>query len=342
MTKKATIREVAELAGLSVTTVSLVLNGKGQRFADETRSKVRAASKRLGYHPDYFARGLVGQRGSSIGVVVPDILNPFFATFVQQISEVAIPEGYFPQIFSVNGFHENVDNFIEQFAGGTQRGLILAAPDASEEIVSNLTQVGSLPVVLIDQAEMSSDSDRIVIDETDAGESIAKHLIELGHQRIAMVIPEKLPVNLKRRLSGFQKAFNNAGIPFPEDLIYRRSFGPEGGLEAVSAVLKSNATAIIAVNDDMAVGVYRGLSAAGKKIPEDYSVVGFDDIPLAQYLTPQLTTVRQPMQQLAETAISCIIDRFDHPDRPSQIFRLKTHLVVRDSTNKLNRERRKN
>lgn len=332
MAKKVTIRDVAEAAGLSVTTVSLILNGKGARFAADTQARVRHCAKALDYHPDYFARGLVGQRGNSLGIVVPDILNPFFATFVQQVSEVAIPQGYFPQVFSVNGFHENVGHFIEQFAGGTQRGLILAAPGASSEIVDKLTQSDNLPLVFTDQAEVSTGGDMVLIDEAIAGQAIAEHLLKLGHRRIALVVPQTLSLNLVKRFSGFQTAFAAYGVPLPDDLIFRERFGPDGGEAAATKIVATDATAVIAINDDMAVGVYRGLMAQGKRIPADYSVVGFDDIPLASYLTPQLTTVHQPIHALAEKAVSRIIDRLAHPSLPLEVTHLATRLVVRGST----------
>ncbi len=135
MKKKVSITDVAKETGLSVTTVSQILNGKGARFSEKSRKRVLAAKEALGYEPDLFARGLVGKRGNSIGVVIPDMMNPFFASFVVSVEKAAIPRGLFPQIFSINGFHENVDYFIRQFLGGTQRGLILAAPEASQEIV---------------------------------------------------------------------------------------------------------------------------------------------------------------------------------------------------------------
>ncbi|MCG4281660.1 LacI family DNA-binding transcriptional regulator [Lacticaseibacillus saniviri] len=340
MKKKVTIREVAERAGISVTTASLILNGKGDRFSEKTRQKVKLAQQDLGYHPDYFAQGLVGQRRNSIGIVIPDILNQFFANFVQSIEQEAIPQGYFPQVFSVNGFHENIDYFIEQFSGGTQKGLILAAPGASQEIVDKVQTSTNVPMVFTDQAEVTKNGDVVLINEAEAGEIIASHLLALGHRRIAIVLPNDMAVNLFKRFSGYQAAFAKYNIPLPEELIFRTSFDPEGGRDVIQKIVQTDATAIIAINDDMAVGVYRGLQAQGKKIPDDYSVVGFDDIPLADFLTPPLTTMAQPINELGKMTVDMVLQRINEPKKAYKTVRLKAKLTVRESTRELKEEKR--
>ena len=293
MKKKVSITDVAKETGLSVTTVSQILNGKGARFSEKSRKRVLAAKEALGYEPDLFARGLVGKRGNSIGVVIPDMMNPFFASFVVSVEKAAIPRGLFPQIFSINGFHENVDYFIRQFLGGTQRGLILAAPEASQEIVQKVGKQLNLPMVFTDQATTLMTGDSIRIDERHAGFLVADHLLQLGHRRIAFVLPQRLTVNLKDRMAGYQQAFAQYGVP--------SAFNPEGGRQAVAQIVKTDATAIIAINDDVASGVYRGLYEQHKRIPADYAVVGFDDVTQARFMTPGLTTLAQPIDQLGNT-----------------------------------------
>ena len=335
MKKKISITDVAKETGLSVTTVSQILNGKGARFSEKSRKRVLAAKKALGYEPDFFARGLVGKRGNSIGVVIPDMMNPFFASFVVSVEKAAIPQGLFPQIFSINGFHENVDYFILQFVGGTQRGLILAAPEASQEIVQKVEDQLHLPMVFMDQATTLTSGDSIRIDDMYAGHLLADHLIKRGHRRIAIVLPEQLTFNLQDRLAGYRHAFDLHDIEFDSRLIFRTTFDPEGGRQAVDQIVKTDATAIIAINDDVASGVYRGLYEHHKRIPEDYAVVGFDDVSQARFMTPGLTTIAQPIDELGQRAIDMLLAQMagDHQDR--NVIELPVKLIERGSTKRI-------
>lgn len=333
MAKKVTIRQVAERAGISVTTVSQILNGKGERFSEITRKKVKAAQAELGYEPNYYARAMVGARTSSFGVVIPDIMNPFFASLAVSVEHASLPLGYFPQVFSINGSAANVDYFIQQFAGGTQQGLIMAAPGVSQEIFERLG--GQLPMVLTDQADVDAAVDRVMIDNQGGGANIAGKLLQQGHTRIAIVIPETLPENLTSRVAGYRQAFMDAEVKFPEDLVFHVPFSPSGGQQAVSKIVATDATAIIAINDDVANGVYRGLFLLGKRIPQDYSVVGFDDISQAAFMTPALTTVAQPMSALGAQLVDLLMARLAAPTRRAQIERLPVRLVERESTKSL-------
>ncbi|WP_334351454.1 LacI family DNA-binding transcriptional regulator [Companilactobacillus sp. HBUAS56257] len=333
---KTTIKDVALKAGISVTAVSLILNGKGERFSSETKRKVHQAQLDLDYYPDYYARGLVGQRNNSLGIVIPNIKNPFFSCLALSIEQAAIPKGYFPQIFSVNGFKENIDYFIEQFASGTQKGLILAAPGASKEIVDKLSLHNEIPMVLTDQADLSTDDDRVLIAEEKSGKEIANYLISLNHRRIAFVIPKKLTMNLVKRFTGYTQAFVEHGLEVSEDLIFRTDFNPEGGVKAAKEIVKTDATAIIAINDDVAMGIYKGLNLLGKTVPGDYSVVGFDDFNLNKYLIPSLTTMAQPIDLIGQKVVDLLIERIKYPNRPSKKIVLDTKLKIGDSTRKLN------
>ena len=335
MKKKISITDVAKETGLSVTTVSQILNGKGERFSEKSRKRVLAAKKALGYEPDFFARGLVGKRGNSIGVVIPDIMNPFFASFVVSVEKAAIPQGLFPQIFSINGFHENVDYFIRQFLGGTQRGLILAAPEASQEIVQKVEDQLHLPMVFMDQATTLTSGDSIRIDDFHAGFLVADHLIKRGHRRIALVLPEPLTFNMRDSLAGYQHALDSHNVALDPQLIFRATFDPEGGRQAVDQIVKTDATAIIAINDDVASGVYRGLYEHHKRIPEDYAVVGFDDVSQARFMTPGLTTIAQPIDELGQRAIDMLLAQMagDHQDR--NVIELPVKLIERGSTKRI-------
>lgn len=333
--KSTTIRDVAQYVGISVTAVSQILNGKGDRFSKETIRKVQEAQRVLNYHPNFYARGLVGQRSNSIGIVIPNIMNPFFASLVLSVENAAIPKGIFPQVFSVNGFHENIDYFIEQFISGTQKGLILAAPGASQEIVDKLATSNNLPMVMTDQADLNGKYDMVLINELKAGEMIASHLLELGHTRIAIVLPFGLTLNLKHRFDGYKSAFQKFQAKVPLDLVFQTNFDPSGGVDAVDKIIKTDATAIIAINDDVAIGIYRGLASRSKRIPEDYSVVGFDNISLTDYLVPRLTTIEQPIDDIGERSVQMLVNKMNDPMIKQQSVILDVKMRIRESTKKL-------
>lgn len=327
--KKTTIKQVADVAKVSPTTVSLILNGRGARFGEKTKTRVLEAAKQLNYRPDYYARGLAGQRDNRIGVIVPDIQNPFFTELFTSIQDRTIERGYYPEVFSVKGFEKNLDTFVSQFINGTQQGLILAISGVATEIIPRIKSIyPNLPLVLTDQADANNES-RIMIDEYQAGYQAASFIVEQGHKKITLVMPHESSMNMRLRLKGYHDALRDGGIKRESLQELRTELSIEGGLAVTKEITLGPSTAIICASDYMAIGLYTGLQRLGKRIPTDYSIIGFDNILLSKYQVPALTTVAQPIGKLAELSVESVLSQIQG-EAVNDVL-LPVELVIRDS-----------
>ncbi|SEM61000.1 transcriptional regulator, LacI family [Ligilactobacillus sp. WC1T17] len=332
MKNKVTIKDVARHAGVSMTTVSLILNGKSKRFTERTRQKVFEARDKLNYVPDFNARNLITNAVKTIGVIVPDIGNPFFSTFVKSIEHSAMEENYIPLILSSNANKELELKYLDQLVHRSVNGLIIASPSTGQKEIDSLLKKNHIPYLLIDQN--SADGDRVMTDDALGAKLAVDHLIQLGHRKIAMIMAQNPTDNLKRRLQGYKNALASHHIPFDEKLVIPTEMTKLGGVLAAKKLIQTEASAVLTVNDEVALGLYRGLNMAGKKIPADYSVVGYDNIDLDEYLNPPLTSIAQPINDLGFYAFKLLCQRIDQNDGPAQEITLPVKLVVRDSTTK--------
>ncbi|MFT8412494.1 MAG: LacI family DNA-binding transcriptional regulator [Schleiferilactobacillus perolens] len=332
MKKTVSIRDVAALAGTSVTTVSLILNGKGERFSSDTTSRVLASQKKLGYYADFFARGLVGQESHSLGIIVPQMTNPFFAELADGIAETAKEAGYFVQVFDVSHYTDRLDFLMTQFVSGTQRGLVLAAPKVSKDILQQIAKANDIPYVLTDQADGDLPGLRVSIDEQAGGHLAIEHLLSLGHRHLAIVLPANLPFNLVKRFTSYCDALTAAGIDRDQVDIIRTPLSRSGGYKAATQIVQnSRVTGVVAINDDVAIGIMKGLADLGKGVPTDYSVIGYDDTDFASYVTPRLTTIHQPVNAIGRASAQALIAQIDRR-QPTSPAALPVSLVVRHST----------
>ncbi|RRK09595.1 LacI family transcriptional regulator [Lactiplantibacillus garii] len=334
MANKITIRDVAQEAGVSVTTVSQILNNKGDRFSSLTQQKVRAARKRLNYIPDFNAQYLIRKSSRTIGVLIPDISNPFFSQFITGIQNKAMEMGYVPLIFGFNNNSQRASKYLEELIKRAADGMIIASDILDTTDIDKILKDNHIPYILLDRSSTSvSDSDHLMVDDYNGGQQVAQFLIEQGHQHLAVVMPESASVNIQRRWEGFYQV-----VEAHQNVSVDRVFAPlskVGGRQAAQAVIKlPNVTGLFAINDEVAMGIYRGLEDHGKQIPVDYSVIGFDDIDIDQYMKPTLTTVHQPILRLGEQATEMVISRIESPSKPVQSNKLPVELIIRESTNK--------
>lgn len=334
MTNKVTIKDVARRAGVSMSTVSQILNGKEQRFSSDTRRRVLQARDELGYVPDFNARNLIMNSVKSIGVIVPDISNPFFSTFIKSIEQLAMEQNYIPLILSSDGNQELERSYLEQLINRSIDGIIIASPSVGQEEIDTLLKKNRIPYLLIDQNPVS-DGDRVMTDDFHGAGLAVNHLARLGHRRIAMIMAARPSDNLRRRLSGYIEALRENGIEFDKNLVIKTEMSKIGGLNAARKLVRTDATAVLTVNDEVAVGLYRGLQSLGKRIPDDYSIVGYDNIDLDEYLTPPLTSISQPIHELGATAFRQLTARISNPDLPNREVILPVKLVRRGSTRKV-------
>ncbi|WP_172586236.1 ribose utilization transcriptional repressor RbsR [Ligilactobacillus agilis] len=334
MKGKVRIIDVAQKAGVSVTTVSQILNGKGERFSQATQDKVRKIRDELGYVPDFNARNLIMGSAKTIGIIIPNITNPFFATFVRGVEVAAQRGDFIPLVLSGNGNPDLERQYVEQLIQRTVDGLIIASPAVNKDTIDHFLKANGVPYLLIDQNPLD-DGDRVSTDDYLGAKLAVEHLIELGHKRIAMLYCDKPSVNQAQRLQGYKDQLQSAGLESTDDLIVTGPLSKLGGYQASEQVLQTKASAVFAVNDEMAIGLYRGLNERGLEVPADLSIVGYDNIDLSEYVNPPLTTIAQPVFEMGQVAFRTLLQRIEQPDAPAQKIKLPVELVVRESSRKV-------
>lgn len=332
MKHKVTIRDLAKAAGVSVTTVSQILNGKGQRFSQATQQRVLELRDQMNYVPDFNARNLIMRSSKTIGVLVPNIGNPFFSTFIRGVQEAARQAKFMPLIFSANHEEKLERYYLGRLIERAVDGLIIASSSITTDTIEQLLKPNDIPYLLFDQNEANG-GDRLLIDDYQGGYLAAEHLAGLGHQHVVSIMPENMTDNLNHRLRGLIDGLRKHHVDFNEqtDVIYGE-LTKHGGYSCTKGVLEEHPTAVFAANDEMAIGLYRGLAENGVSVPDDISVVGFDDIDLAEYVTPKLTTIQQPIREIGEQATEMLFNRIKNPDAAIQTSYFGVKLVVRDST----------
>jgi LacI family transcriptional regulator len=316
----ATMNDVARVADVSIATVSHVINGT--RFVSPERvERVHAAMRELDYTPDATARSLRVGRTDTIGLVIPDNSNPFFAELARWIEDAGFEAGYTTILANSNERPYRERRYITTLLSKRVDALITSLRKAR------------IPIVVMDRDVALPMADVVLYDNAAGSGDVARHLLELGHTQFACVAgPPGVPAE---RLEGFRGALREAGISVDDDAVVAGDFHFAGGREATRKLLATGKpfTALFAANDLMAAGAIRELTAHGLNVPQDVSVVGFDDAPIAEMISPPLTTVRQPLQDMADVAVSLLLARVSNHagKRPARRV-LRTSLVVRDST----------
>lgn len=330
-----TIRDVAEKAGVSTTTVSHVINGS--RFvSDAAARRVRRAMKTLNYQPNAVARSLRRKHTHTLGLVLPDSSNPFFAEVARGIETYAFQQGYTVIFGSSDGDLEKERAYLRVFIEKQVDGIVFVAAGESAQNIEQL--LGKhLPLVVVDRDFRRVVADFVVADNRQGGHLAASHLIELGHRAIACIAGPSTVTPSAERVTGYRDALEEHSIAFDPRLVRRGDFGAASGFEATRSFLSrrgsNRPTAIFACNDMMALGALGALYQLGLHVPDDVAVVGFDDIVLASYTAPPLTTIQQPKYEMGELAAKLLIERIrSEPKRKPERHLLPTKLVVRAST----------
>ncbi|MDR7484425.1 MAG: LacI family DNA-binding transcriptional regulator [Armatimonadota bacterium] len=328
----ATIREVARAAGVSVATVSRVVSGSAHRVSDPTRHRVLAAVARLGYHPNLVARGLKKRVTGTIGLIVPDISNPFFPAIARGIEDVASRAGLAVLLCNTYEDLAKERTYLGVLRKRMVDGLIFATVGANTGHLRMLRRQG-VPVVLVARAPDGVEMDAVLVDNRRGAREATEHLLRLGHRRIAFIGgPATLPV-ARERLAGYCDALQAVGIPVDPARIGHGDFHADGGAAVVAALLRRGAafTAVVAANDLMAIGAMRELRRWGRRLPDDVAVVGFDDITFASLVDPRLTTVAQPKYRMGCLAMERMLELLGGADRTPRRLVLEPRLIVRDS-----------
>lgn len=342
---RVTIHDVAAAAGVSASTVSLVLNGHLNRMRPDTSERVLKAVADLGYSTNEMARALKTGYVPTIGLVVPTVANPFWGEFARCVEHAAMARNYQVLLCNGEGATEREQRYVESMLARGIRGVILGSSPLSLRHIAGVTKRG-LRVVAFDRLTVSEaglDLDSVRVDNTLGARLAVEHLLGLGHRRIAFVSGAVSSASRRDRLEGYRATLAAAGIAPDPNLIWTGNVNPsddeevatEIGRAAAVALLKraDPPTAFFAVNDMTAVGVYAGCRELELAVPDDISVVGFDDIRLCQILNPPMTTVRQPLAALMQAAVERLIDRMEGKERePPVHLTLPPEFVVRKST----------
>jgi LacI family transcriptional regulator len=330
--RRLTIRQIADLAGVSIATVSRVLNGRDD-VADETRDLVSRVIRENGYTASRSARGLSAGRTGLVGILVPLVFPAYFAGILAGAAEALSERDLQIVLSPTGGQHEREVSVIDRMHGLTDGALIILPEESSEEL-ERLLEGGYRFVVVDPLMPLDERIPSVSAAHTSGADQAMRHLLELGHRRIAQICGPRGWVATEDRRRGYRAALAAAGI-LPDPALEVEAV-PETvpGREAAERLLDLSEppTAIFAFNDNIAVGAIQAARARGLRVPEDLSVVGFDDVESATVVTPALTTVRQPLAEMGRTAVSLLNRLLERQRFETLHVELATRLVVRDST----------
>ena len=310
-----TIQDIAKHANVSKSTVSRVLNASSV-VNTETREAVEQAMAALNYRPNVLAQNLANGRSMTIGIVTQNIGSPFYDSVAQGVIEGLANTGYSP-IFVDGQWHKNTEiEVIQTLIGRQVDGLVLIGGDIQAAEVDQLKT--RLPIILVARQLPGWECQSVCVDNELAGYEATKHLIEHGHRSIALIHGIKEQPDAVNRLEGYKRALHESNIKFDSNLVFQADFSAQSGVMAVTSLITRgvNFTAIFAENDMMAMGARLGLSRYGFRVTDDISVVGFDDQAEAAFMTPPLTTMRQPAVQMGKSAAAALL----HSIRGEQFY----------------------
>jgi len=333
---RVTIREIADLAGVSIATVSRVVNGR-EDVSDETRELVQRVVRERGYSANRSARGLSAGRTGFIGVTVPKVHPVYFSSILSGAAEALYEQDLRIVLCPTEHEHDREVSLLERLMHGTTDGALLVLPEETNDELESLLSYG-YRFVVVDPLKQLNDRIPAVSAANSSGANQAiKHLLGLGHRRIGAITGPIGWLATEERRRGYHAALASAGIMPDPALEVAADFQVEGGIAAASRLLDAaeRPTAIFAFNDNLAIGAMQVARARGLRIPEDLSIVGFDDIEWAQHVTPELTTVRQPLAEMGRMAVSLLTRLLDNQSFEALHVELATRFIVRGSTGRL-------
>lgn len=328
---KVTIKDIARQSGCSVSTVSRVLNDSP--FVNEnTRHKVQQVIRALDFKPNYFARGLAKGRMNIVACLIGDRWNPFYAELLSSAEEVLNEEGYLAVLCYTNYDSVKEEKYLEAARQYNYAGILMVTAPETPQLVEAIGKL-TCPVVLANRYIESFPTDVVLMDNYRGAYIATRHLIELGHKRIAHLSGPKNSTASRDRMRGYRDAMQEAGLDIADNRIFAANLLEEEGYDFGHLLLDKaiDVTAVFCGNDMMASGLVKAYRERGKSIPEDLSIVGFDDSPVAVHGTVKLTTVRQYPKEMGQAAAETILRRIDNPEQPYRRVIFAPELIVRDS-----------
>jgi LacI family transcriptional regulator len=335
-TGHVTLLDIARASGFSVSTVSIVLSEAplSKNVAATTRTHIRAIARRLGYHPDAYARSLRRRSTQTIGILAFDLSDPFCIPIMRGIQDGLHAAGYLPLLMDAQTKRKLFDNYLHMTLERRAEGVIVLASWVFEE--TNLlgdVRKNNVPILIVGRDLTARGISSILVDNEAGGALAMRHLLELGHREIAVIRGPKEMCDSEPRWTGIRRVATDAGLTIDPRLVFELpgqgnpTSGFEGGVRFSREMLKSGArfTAVLAFDDMTALGVVRGLSEAGVRVPEDCSVMGFDDVLPAEVATPAMSTVRQPLHEMGREAADAVLKAIRQP--AGKVTKAKLHLT---------------
>lgn len=328
-----TIKDVARHANVSITTVSRVLNQTEHAVNSETRERVLKAIEELGFYPNAMARGLHLNKTKTIGLIIQDITNPYYPSIVRGVEDAAQELGYTVILANAYRSRERTTKYLNVLREKRVDGIIFtgggAVKDAAEDKFFDRNQIATVVIGKSCNAKLPS----VQVNNIQASREACEYLITLGHQKIVTITGPEDSTTVIDRLEGYKQALKAHGLEPRDEWIFQGNFEFESGYNAVNRILEvydNQKTAIFVQNDMMAIGVMKALQENNLRIPEDIAVLGFDNIPLASFVTPMLSTVAVPVYELGRTAMRIMSD-LQSGHEVSRITTLPTKLLLRQS-----------
>lgn len=334
--RKVTIKDIAKQLNLSTSTVSRALRDSHE-IGIETKRKVLELAEQLDYTPDPVALSLLNSHSNDIGVIVPDISNPFFAIVIAGIEDVAFAEGYHVVIYQSHDDYEREVLNVKHIYNRRKDGFLVAVATNTTDFshFKNLHDKG-FPIVFFDRIYEEIDTHKVAVDDYEGAYNATKHLIDQGCQRIVHISgPPHLLIS-KRRLQGYKTALLDHGLPYHEEYVWSTHFDSQQSIEVARQLLKSaiHPDGIFAASDNIAIGCHAAITEAGLTMPKDIALIGFSDLPMAAMLNPPLSSVAQPAFEMGRSAAELLIKLIKKPNENTQSITevLHTNLVIRASS----------
>ena len=327
-----TITDVAQASGVSGATVSRVLSGY-EFVKESTRNRVMEAVADLGYVANVHARSLARGRTQIIGLLVPNLDNGYVGTIMRGIDQELERANYDLMLYTSHRHPDKESFYVSAIANGMTEGLLLVAPLVPTTYMDALREQ-DFPYVLIDQADASENSSVVEATNWQGAYEATRYLCQLGHTQIAFIKGSPAVQSATDRLRGYKAALDDCNIPVRQELVIEGDYQQHIAYEATKSLLQRAdppPTAIFASNDLSAFGAMDAARECGLRIPDDISIIGFDDIPQSSIIYPKLTTIRQPLEQMGQVAAKMLLEQIENHSQPPQRVALATQLVIRDS-----------
>ncbi len=334
---RTTIRDIAEKTNLSITTVSLVLNNKPNKIAEKTKEKIFKVAEELNYIPNQVARAMVRNEINIIGLILPDIRNTFFADMAKGVENEARKYNYRTMLCDTDNDNEKIYQYLEMLYQNGVKDVIVGASDEGtvNQKLFQMIDNFNMNAVFIDQFFEERGVSCISVDNKNGGYLAAEHLAKLGHKKIGCIAGDKCAKDSSERLEGFKSGLQDYGIMLDEDMILHGNYTLESGVECAEKLAKKDISAIFAFNDMMALGTMEVAKKYGISIPDDISLMGFDDILFSRFFPVPLTTISQPILEMSKEAVKVLIDGAGDTKYQAKHVLFQPEIVIRESTKEI-------